>query len=277
MWTRVSCWFCWVVIKWLILVLMVLTSLAVAVPVSQLSASPKKGRRLLMHLLGTGIPSNEGSFLEVEWLPEGVADKRCTCCLDCWVLPQVLTIVGLVLRASIEEMIMWHVLVICPMNSFHCFSIFPSDTCAVIIQEWHVGYAFSTGWQNTDSLFSHVVLMSVIMHAMLERRWECRFYLKVTMCMSKFSSSICECNSRQVCEMVDVFPCSAKLHFNISKFNWWLKYYIFDVAWSCFSSSLIFDMKIMSIMLNMDNSISRHPLQVPLPSLFCESILCHLS
>ena len=48
--------------------------------------------------------------------------------------------------------------------------MFPSDTYVVIIQEWHVGYAFNTGWNNTDSLFSHVVLMSVIMHAMQERR-----------------------------------------------------------------------------------------------------------
>ena len=41
------------------------------------------------------------------------------------------------------------------------------DTCAVIIQEWCAAYAFNTGWNNTDSLFSHVVLISVIMHAML--------------------------------------------------------------------------------------------------------------
>ena len=33
-----------------------------------------------------------------------------------------------------------------------------------------MGYAYSTDWNNTDSLFSHVVLMSVIMHAILEKR-----------------------------------------------------------------------------------------------------------
>ena len=65
----------------------------------------------------------------------------------------------------------WCVLIICLVNSFHCFSIFPNDTCAVIILEWCVGYAFNTSWNNTDSLFSCVALMSVIMHAMLERRW----------------------------------------------------------------------------------------------------------
>ena len=62
-WTRVSCWLCCVVINWLIPVLMLLTSLVVAVPVNQLSASPKKGRRLLLiHLLETGTLLNEGSF-----------------------------------------------------------------------------------------------------------------------------------------------------------------------------------------------------------------------
>ena len=106
MWNRVSCWFCWVVIKWLILILMALTSLVVAVPVSQLSVSPKKGiRLLLMHLLETRMSWMKVPSWEVEWPPEGVADKRCTYCWDCWVLPQVLTIVGLELRASVEETI----------------------------------------------------------------------------------------------------------------------------------------------------------------------------
>ena len=35
---------------------------------------------------------------------------------------------------------------------------------------WSVGYAFNTGWNNTDSLCFHGVLTSAIMHAMLERR-----------------------------------------------------------------------------------------------------------
>ena len=62
--TRVSCWLCCVAINWLILVLILLTSIVVAVPVNQQSASPKKGRRLLLIcLLETGTPSNEGSFL----------------------------------------------------------------------------------------------------------------------------------------------------------------------------------------------------------------------
>ena len=51
------------VISWMTLFLILLTSFVVAVPMSQLSASPNKGRRLLLvHLLEAGTPSKEGSF-----------------------------------------------------------------------------------------------------------------------------------------------------------------------------------------------------------------------
>ena len=55
MWTSVShCEDC-VAISWLILVLILHTSLVVAVPVSQLSAVPRKGNRLLLHwVMGCG-------------------------------------------------------------------------------------------------------------------------------------------------------------------------------------------------------------------------------
>ena len=61
--TNVSCcWYC-VAISWLTLFLILLTSLVVAVPVSQLSASPKKGRRLfLVCLLKGDISSKVGSL-----------------------------------------------------------------------------------------------------------------------------------------------------------------------------------------------------------------------
>ena len=49
MWTRVSCCEDCVAISWLILVLILCISLVVAVPVSQLSAVPRKGNRLLLH------------------------------------------------------------------------------------------------------------------------------------------------------------------------------------------------------------------------------------
>ena len=59
--TKVSC--CWVCvsISWLTLFLMFVTSLVMAVPVSQMKASPKKGKRLLlMHLLKGDMPLKEG-------------------------------------------------------------------------------------------------------------------------------------------------------------------------------------------------------------------------
>ena len=49
MWTRVLCCDVCVAMSWLILVLMLWISLVVAVPVSQLRASPRKGSRLLLH------------------------------------------------------------------------------------------------------------------------------------------------------------------------------------------------------------------------------------
>ena len=62
--TNVSCCWCCIAISWLTLFLILLTSLVVAVPVSQLSASPKKGRRfLLVHLLKGDMPSKVGSLL----------------------------------------------------------------------------------------------------------------------------------------------------------------------------------------------------------------------
>ena len=62
--TKVSyCWVC-VLVSWLILLLMSLTSLVIAVPVSQLRMSLKKVKRLLLaHLLKGDIPLIEGSLL----------------------------------------------------------------------------------------------------------------------------------------------------------------------------------------------------------------------
>ena len=63
MWTKVSCWLCCMVINWLVLILMLLTSLVVAVPVNHLKASPRKSGILpLIYLLETKTPSSEGSF-----------------------------------------------------------------------------------------------------------------------------------------------------------------------------------------------------------------------
>ena len=108
----------------------------------------------------------------VELLLEWVADKRCRCFLEYWVLLQVLTIFGLELRASIEERI---IVDVCISSVWWTTSIV-SPYFLVIHVLWSSksgvwGMLLITGCNNTDSLFSHVVLMSVMMHAMLDRRW----------------------------------------------------------------------------------------------------------
>ena len=152
---------------------------------------------------------------EVEWLPEWVAGRRCGCYLGCWVLLQVL--INSWVRTEgfcRREVNSWHFLVICLVNSFHCFYISPNDTWAMIIQEWWVWYAFNKGWNSTDSLFSCVVLTSVIMHAMLERRWVQVIYR--WLCTGvKFWSSIGKCDNGQAHRMVDVSSCSATLCANV--------------------------------------------------------------
>ena len=68
--------------------------------------------------------------------------------------------------------------------------------CAVMSQEWHVGYAFKTGWKSTDSPFSLAddVLMRVIMCKMLEVRWVLIIYSLAI--YKEFSSLIIESDSR---------------------------------------------------------------------------------
>ena len=76
--TKVSCWVC-VLISWLILFLMFLISLVMVVPVSQLRASPKKGKRLLLlHFLKGDTPLKE-DFLLNSWV---AVSMRFLGCID---------------------------------------------------------------------------------------------------------------------------------------------------------------------------------------------------
>ena len=74
------------------------------------------------------------------------------------------------------------VLSICLVNDFQCHSRFPNRMCAVMSQEWCVGYAFKTNWKSTDVPFSlmYEVLTRVIMYKMLEGRWVLN-YLQLAM------------------------------------------------------------------------------------------------
>ena len=73
---------------------------------------------------------------------------------------------------------------------------------------------------------------------------------------------------RQVCKVVDEISSSAKLGIYVPKLHWWFKYYILHIARSHFSCGLVFDMQKVSIMLNLDNSVSGSPLEIPFTGLF---------
>ena len=65
-----------------------------------------------------------------------------------------------------------------------------------------------------------------------------------------------------------MFSSSGKLGIYVPKFHWRFKYYILQIARSSFSSGLVFNMQKMSIMLNLDNSVSGSPLEIPLLGCF---------
>ena len=68
--------------------------------------------------------------------------------------------------------------------------------------------------------------------------------------------------------MIDIETGSAKLGVNVPELNGRFKNYIFDIAGSCFSCSLVFNVDVMSVVLNMDNPVSGSPLQIPFALLF---------
>ena len=68
--------------------------------------------------------------------------------------------------------------------------------------------------------------------------------------------------------MVNIATGSAKLDVNVPELNRRFKNDIFDVAGSGFSCSLVFNVNVMSIVLNMDNPVSGSPLQIPFAGLF---------
>ena len=148
MWTRVlHCDVC-IAMSWLILVLMLWISFVVAVPVSQLRASPRKGSRLLLH------HALVCSWLEFSSLMAEVIvvllDLYMSCMLDNSSWSVVSSCVGADGCWS-KDLRNCCVLVSCLVKSFQWHSKFPSDTCAVMIQECLVGYACKTGWKITDS------------------------------------------------------------------------------------------------------------------------------
>ena len=141
-WTRVlHCDVC-VAMSWLILVLMLWISFVVAVPVSQLRVSPRKGSRLLLH------HALVCSWLEFSsWMAEVIVvslDLYMSCMLHNLSWSVVSSCVGADGCWS-KDLRNCCVLVSCLVKHFQWHSKFPSDTCAVMIQECLVGYACKTG------------------------------------------------------------------------------------------------------------------------------------
>ena len=155
--TKVSCCVDWASMSRFTCSLILLTSFVVAVPVSHLRALPKKGSRLLLRWLLLFIcPSNEGSVFRrliaeimvgLQELYISLIGVSSTCCGDIeWVGAA---------RLWLRNCNSWCVLSTCLLKYFQWCSMCPSDTCAVIIHEWHVGYAFQN-WlkKNWFSYFS---------------------------------------------------------------------------------------------------------------------------
>ena len=61
---------------------------------------------------------------------------------------------------------------------------------------------------------------------------------------------------------------STKLGVSVPELNRRFKNYISDIAGLCLSCGLVFDVDVMSIVLNMNNPVSRSPLQIPFAWLF---------
>ena len=142
MWTRVLHWDVCVAMSWLILVLMMCISLVVVVPVIQLRAAPRKGSRLFLHCVLVC------SWLEFSGLMVQVIvvslDLYISCMLDNSSWSVVSSCVGADGCWS-KDLRNHCVLVSCLLKSLQWHSNFPSDMCAVMIQECLVGYACKTG------------------------------------------------------------------------------------------------------------------------------------
>ena len=147
-WTSVSRCEDWVAISWLILVLRLHISLVVAVSVSQLSVVPRKGNRLLLHCV-IGCGWFELSKLTADIIV-GSLELYMSCMLDSSSWSVVSSCVEADGCCSKDLRNCW-VLVSCLLKSFQWHSKFPSNMCAVMIQECLVGYACKTGWKIMDS------------------------------------------------------------------------------------------------------------------------------
>ena len=132
---------------------MLFMSFVVAVQVHHLRASPRKGSKLLLCLIcGCNCPSKEGLVCN-------------NFTADIMVVLQELYMSSMFVSStcSIDSSWVWadgywsrecsncHVLACCLLKAFQWHSRWLRETGAVMIQQWHIGYACRTGWKMTDS------------------------------------------------------------------------------------------------------------------------------
>ena len=133
--------------------LMLFMSFVVAVPVSHLRASPRKGSKLLLwQMCDCDCPSKEGLvcnklianiMVGLQELYMSLMLMSSACSVDSgWVSAD-----GCWSRKHSNCC----VLASCLLKAFQWCSRCPRETCIVMIQEWCVGYACRTGWKITDS------------------------------------------------------------------------------------------------------------------------------
>ena len=151
----------------------------------------------------------------------------------------------------------------------HCSCLFrlPINIWSVIIHECHVGYAFRTHSNNTDSHWGlscfapvSIPIRNRLREGGIASEAASRYVFVVL--------SIVQGDGRKVCRMVYEFSCSAKLSINIPQPDLWFMYNILGITRLGLSCGLIFDRKVMSIMLYTDNPISGSPFQFPFARLF---------
>ena len=130
--TKVSCCADWVLMSWFTCVLMLFTSFVVAVPLSHLRASPRKGNRLLLWLVLLCVcPSNEGSVFRrlIAKMMVGLQELH----------------ISLIVVSStwsgdnkwegaagwwVKDSSSWHVLSICLLKYFQWFQVSQWDLCS---------------------------------------------------------------------------------------------------------------------------------------------------
>ena len=123
-------------------------SLVVAVAVNQLRAVPRKGSKLLLCLVVV-FGWFEFSRFTADVM-EISLDLYMSCILDSSSC-RVVSSYGDANGCCSKDLRNCCILVSCLLKSFQCHSRFPSEICAVTIQECLVGYACNTGWKITDS------------------------------------------------------------------------------------------------------------------------------